>query len=233
MKNKNIALVAVLFITSVFITFAENGPTPQVIVGSSGISDGSVTNAKLAEPISVANGGTGKTTAAEALSALGGASLNGSSTVAFNALTINGVAPLTAAEKTQALVGSSTVDFLAQKVTAGSTTATDTNRIVNYGFSQLGELGTGVKMKIVTGTTSATVGGTTSVAHGLNRDKIVGFFAQVQATSGTLILPSNTVAANSLYIAYIGGTNVYISLADGASSAILGCAWKVIIFYAE
>src|SRR5574343_1111741 len=36
-------------------------------------ADGSVTNAKLAEPVSVANGGTGKTTAAEALAALGGA----------------------------------------------------------------------------------------------------------------------------------------------------------------
>lgn len=65
--------------------FGQNGPTPQVVVGSSGISDGSVTNAKLAEPVSIANGGTGKTTAAEALAALGGASLNGSSTVEFKA----------------------------------------------------------------------------------------------------------------------------------------------------
>jgi hypothetical protein len=48
-------------------------------------ADGSVTNAKLAEPVSVANGGTGKTTAAEGLAALGGASLNGSSTVDFAA----------------------------------------------------------------------------------------------------------------------------------------------------
>ncbi len=68
--------------------------------------------------IPVANGGTGATTAAEGLAALGGASLNGSSTVAFNALTINGVTPLTAAEKTQALVGSTTVDFLANEITA-------------------------------------------------------------------------------------------------------------------
>jgi hypothetical protein len=64
-------------------------------VTTDSIADGSITNDKLAEPVSVANGGTGKTTAAEALAALGGASLNGSSTVAFNASTINGLPALT------------------------------------------------------------------------------------------------------------------------------------------
>lgn len=54
-------------------------------VTTDSIADDSITNDKLAEPISVANGGTGKTTAAEALAALGGASLNGSSTVGFAA----------------------------------------------------------------------------------------------------------------------------------------------------
>lgn len=54
-------------------------------VTTDSIADGSITNDKLAEPVSVANGGTGKTTAAEALAALGGASLNGSSTVDFSA----------------------------------------------------------------------------------------------------------------------------------------------------
>lgn len=88
------------------------------LIGTSDIYNNSITNDKLAEPVSIANGGTGKTTAAEALAALGGASLNGSSTVAFNASTINGVAPLTANEKTQALVGSTTVNFLAKDLTA-------------------------------------------------------------------------------------------------------------------
>jgi hypothetical protein len=92
---------------------AENGPSPLVTPGSvSGLG----TMAVVDSPVPVANGGTGKTTAAEALAALGGASLNGSSTVAFNASTINGVAPLTDAEKTQALVGNPTVDFLARHI---------------------------------------------------------------------------------------------------------------------
>lgn len=109
-------LILLMILAIAGVSFGENGPTPQVIVGSSGISDGSVTNAKLAEPVSVANGGTGATTAAAGLAALGGASLNGSSTVAFNASTINGVAPLTAVEKTQALVGSTTVDVMRRDV---------------------------------------------------------------------------------------------------------------------
>lgn len=80
---------------------------------------GSVTNDKLAEPISVANGGTGATSAATGLAALGGATLNGNIAVPFSTSTINGVAPLTAGEKTQALVGSSTVDFAAKSITSG------------------------------------------------------------------------------------------------------------------
>jgi len=59
-------------------------------VTTDSIADGSITNDKLAEPVSVANGGTGKTTEAEALAALGGASLNGSSTVDFNTKKIYG-----------------------------------------------------------------------------------------------------------------------------------------------
>jgi hypothetical protein len=84
-RPDNLVLVICLCLFAAVVAHGENGPTPKIVVGSSGISDGSVTNAKLAEPVSVANGGTGKTTAAEALAALGGASLNGSSTVDFAA----------------------------------------------------------------------------------------------------------------------------------------------------
>lgn len=59
-----------------------------------GAARANLTNITSGSALGVANGGTGKTTAAEALAALGGASLN----------------------------GSSTVDFLARKVTVGNTT---------------------------------------------------------------------------------------------------------------
>ena len=112
MKNKNLILVAVLFTISVIMAFA-NGPTPQVVIDTDQIIDGAVTILKtdgvaandlsnvtpatgrsalglgtvstINSPVPIANGGTGKTTAAAGLAALGGASLNGSSTVDFAA----------------------------------------------------------------------------------------------------------------------------------------------------
>jgi hypothetical protein len=134
-------------------------------------ADGSVTNAKLAEPVSVANGGTGKTTAAEALAALGGASLNGSSTVAFNASTLNGVAPLTAAEKTQALMGSylTTTSTVVISTTSGeidSTSATCTYTLngkllyVNYEvtITDPGTADGGMLLKLPDNHTAANIG---------------------------------------------------------------------------
>jgi hypothetical protein len=54
-----------------------------------GAARSDLTNITSGSALGVANGGTGKTTAAEALAALGGASLNGSSTVPFNASIYN------------------------------------------------------------------------------------------------------------------------------------------------
>jgi hypothetical protein len=73
-------------------------------VTTDSIADGSITNDKLAEPVSVANGGTGATTAAEALAALGGASLNGSSTVAFAAKHLS-ISTASSAGEIQAISG--------------------------------------------------------------------------------------------------------------------------------
>ena len=74
----NLVLVICLCLYVGVIAYGENGPTPKVIVGSSGIVDGSVTPAKIS----------------------------------------SGHNLLTDAEKTQALVGSSTVDFVGQNITS-------------------------------------------------------------------------------------------------------------------
>jgi hypothetical protein len=71
-------------------------------VTTDSIADGSITNDKLAEPVSVTNGGHGKTTAAEGLAALGGASLNGSSTVDFSARAISVASEILIATSTDA-----------------------------------------------------------------------------------------------------------------------------------
>lgn len=78
MKRLMILLVALMVAS---VSFGENGPSPLVTPSSvSGLG----TIATVDSPVPVANGGTGATTAAAGLAALGGASLNGSSTVDFN-----------------------------------------------------------------------------------------------------------------------------------------------------
>jgi len=223
-RTSKLIFPAILFLFACLIAFGENGPTPKIVVGSSGISDGSVTNAKLAEPVSVANGGTGKTTAAEALAALGGASLNGSSTVAFNASTINGVVPLTAAEKTQALVGSSTVDFQAQNITLRSITTADSNNNLVFGSSPFDATSTN-KDNTVMGigamkpTTSATAGdGSYNVAIGGSalssnttgkQNVAVGFRVLRYNTSG----PQNTaIGYTALQLNTTGSGNTAIGV---------------------
>ena len=69
-RTSKLIFPAILFLSACLIAFGENGPTPKIVVGSSGISDGSVTPAKLSGPIPIANGGTGATTAAAGLAAL-------------------------------------------------------------------------------------------------------------------------------------------------------------------
>lgn len=59
--------------TQARITFTfSDGTTAQHTYSTSGIADGSVTNASLGETINIAKGGTGATTAAAALTNLGG-----------------------------------------------------------------------------------------------------------------------------------------------------------------
>lgn len=46
-RTSKLIFPAILFLFACLIAFGENGPTPKVVVGSSGISDGSVTPAKI------------------------------------------------------------------------------------------------------------------------------------------------------------------------------------------
>jgi hypothetical protein len=153
---------------------AENGPSPLITPSSvSGLGTMAVVNS----PVPVANGGTGATTAAAGLAALGGASLNGSSTVAFNASTINGVAPLTAAEKTQALVGSSTVDFYGKdifaqdpvgaKIDIGLTTATNTLNFIAIRGMNTGAYFIGKRSQIGSASLVIAYGGGPETSSGL------------------------------------------------------------------
>lgn len=134
------------------------------------------------------------------------------------AATVNGVAPLTAAEKTQALVGSSTVDFSAKALTVAS-------------FSYFGELSTGIKMKVLSGTTAGTEGATVTVAHGLTGDKILCFISKV-ASSSNMGFP-HSYGAPFDYSVYHNATSFAVTNTSGASSNILSVPFKITVFYLE
>lgn len=282
---------------------AENGPAPLVTTGSvSGLG----TIATIDSPVPIANGGTGKTTAAEALTALGGASLNGSSTVAFNASTINGTTPgtmlgeaatdyvatdtftahtgatgsavhglgtistkaatdyvatdtftghtgatgsavhglgtistvnspvpvanggtgaTTAAEALAALGGaslngSSTVDFLTEDLGAS-------------GFSTLGEAATGIKMKVLTGTTAAAEGGTVEIAHGVTASKIVLFTAIVKTSADAGFWPEYQENAGYQFSLLHDSTKVIIKNNSTNSENILEKDIVATVWYKE
>jgi hypothetical protein len=150
------------------------------------------------------------------------ASISNNLDVAGNvgAATLNGVTPLTAAEKTQALVGSSTVDFAAAAIDA-------------EGFSTFGELGTGLKMKIIASSTASTEGANTFVLHGLTSSKIVSV-APLVATGSIFIPPHLSEAAPELqYSFWIRANDIAIANSNSNSGSILSAPVSIVIWYKE
>lgn len=109
-------LILILTIMSLATAFA-GGPTPKPVIGPDQIADGAVTLPKTSGVM--ATDGSNATTIADLPVTL-----------------INSVAPLTSAEKTQALVGSTTVDFLAKRLSISATeTASAASTILTPGLA--------------------------------------------------------------------------------------------------
>lgn len=93
-------------------------------------------------------------------------------------------------------------------------------------------LGTSIKVKKLTGTTSGSVGGSATVAHGLNAAKIVAYCVMVN--DGTnLILPFFRSGTNIVFDAYIDATNVNVDLRAADSSSLTSKAFTAIIWYQD
>jgi hypothetical protein len=118
--------------------------------------------------------------------------------------------------------------------TTGSTTATQTTRLTNYGFSQLGDAATGIKMKVVTSAIPATVSTASEVAHNLTAAKIIGFTAYAHATNGDVgMMPGYTDGSGTwFYEAYTNQTSVGVKT-GASSSAILELPVEFILWYVE
>ncbi|KKM68554.1 hypothetical protein LCGC14_1459710 [marine sediment metagenome] len=103
--------------------------------------------------------------------------------------------------------------------------------VLNDGFTKLGSGAPTIKMKKVTGTTGATEGTSTFIAHGLTQSKILSF--QVFITSTDLIPPFFTAIAEFQYDVYLESPNVVIMLHSTNSGNLLSKAITVLITYEE
>lgn len=151
--------------------YSPGADTLGFCVNGAQVATISSTGLGLSTPLSLVNGGTGATTASAGLAALGGASLN----------------------------GSSTVNFAAKNLTI-------------TGFSTLGDLGTGFKMKILATNTSSIEGGQIAIPHNLTSSKIIAVTAQVKYDT----VNSNWVMSECQY-----SIELQFSLLVTASSVII------------
>ena len=92
---------------------------------------------------------------------------------------------------------------------------------------------TNVRIKKLTGTTGATEGDTTNIAHGLTLSKIIGLTVLVTATNGNLIPPSFVRVAEFQYDAFIDPTNIKVILSIANSGSILNSAITVLLTHEE
>lgn len=128
---------------------------------------------------------------------------------------------LTDSEKTQALIGSSTVDFSVKNLTTS-------------GFAMLGEAATGIKMKLIASTTADAQGTLTSYIHGLDATKIVAIQPSIYfSANGASAVPPNTAFATLEYAAYWSDLSVLVQLSASNSGGLLSKPISILVWYKE
>ena len=104
------------------------------------------------------------------------------------------------------------------------------------GFTSLGGAPSGhpaVKMLQLSGTTGASQGSNTNIAHNLIPSKIVGIQVFLKIDSGYFIPPGFTEVAGYLYTWSIYYVNFVLRLSGSSSASILSKEFEVLIFYKE
>ena len=101
------------------------------------------------------------------------------------------------------------------------------------GFSVLGDSNTGLKCKVLTGTTAGTEGGFTNVAHGLTSSKIRQIHAVVYYAADSAVIPGHTRSAGYFFTVNFDGTNVLVGNDATNSENILSKTFYVTVWYVE
>lgn len=108
-------------------------------------------------------------------------------------------------------------------------------KFINRGFTQLGDYAPAIKMKKLTGTTSAIQSGQVSIALGVPTSKVLGVQVLVEYAEGNFIPPNYSANTGYLYDYYLKGSNhsIVVWNKSGNSSFILSKPVKVLITYEE
>ena len=110
-------------------------------------------------------------------------------------------------------------------------TLTQAGAMTVKGATSLGAGNTGILVKIVSGTTGASQGAQTSIAHGITSTKIVSIAGIVFYTSTNGMPPAYTRLAGYEYSIEFDGTNIYQTNSATNSSNILSKTFDVVITY--
>ena len=108
-----------------------------------------------------------------------------------------------------------------------------TENVTFDGFTKLGSGSTGVKMKVLTGTTAAAQGSTASIPHGLDSTKITSINAVVFATTNEPVAPEYTAYSTYQFSLAADGTNVFVKNSATNSVNILSKTVKIMVWYEE
>jgi hypothetical protein len=101
------------------------------------------------------------------------------------------------------------------------------------GFTSLGSGNSGLKCKILTGTSAAAEGGAVNIAHGLTGDKIVGFTCKLTHVTNQAVPPHFVNAAGYDYELYHSDTNFTVYNHATSSENILSKPLTIMVWYIE
>ena len=101
--------------------------------------------------------------------------------------------------------------------------------LCGVGYTAIGSGAPLIKMVKLTGTTSASEGGNTTIAHGLTIGKIIGIQVLVTTSSGNRIPPVFTSVNEHEYDFFIDGDNIRFYLSGANSGSIKSKAITVLI----
>jgi hypothetical protein len=118
---------------------------------------------------------------------------------------------------------------------SGTALYTGEGNVILSQYTQLGDNQSApfIRMKKVTGTTAATLGGTVSFAHGLDATKIVGVTVLVRGATNSWVPPSYIPTSSFVYNYFFDGAIFYIINSAGNSAFLLSKPYSVLFTYEQ